>query len=110
MSLDITKVDNVGYVTVDDELTIYTAAMHAEKLFAWAREFRSLKLDLNKVSEIDCAGVQLLLLLKNEVAHQHGKLELVSPNEAVSRVLTLLRLSERLAVTEESSSEGVSHG
>jgi ABC-type transporter Mla MlaB component len=56
------------------------------------------EIDLRDVSEIDSAGVQLLLLVEREAAAVRRELRLVSPSAAVREVLTLLNLQTRLAM------------
>lgn len=105
MGLELTTTDNAGTVAVNDEMTIYTALLHKEKLLPWVREFRHLILDMANVSEIDGAGVQLLLILNSEAAHQHSRLELTNLSDTVARVLALLRLTERFNITGTSQQE-----
>ncbi|WP_432698336.1 STAS domain-containing protein [Marinobacterium sp. YM272] len=105
MSLELTTNDNAGYVAVDDEMTIYTALLHKEKLLPWIREFRHLVLDMSNVPELDGAGVQLLLTLNAEAERQHTRLELANLSETTSRVLSLLRLTDRFSLSQSANEE-----
>jgi anti-anti-sigma factor len=61
-------------------------------LTALSQQRSPVEFDLSDVTEIDSAGVQLLLLAKNTAA-EHGKeLKLVGQSPAVMRALELLRL------------------
>lgn len=78
------------------ELTIYAAAaLKPALLNAVAAEPR-LELDLSGVTELDSAGVQLLLLAKREAARTGGALQLAGHSEAVLEVINLLNISREL--------------
>jgi anti-sigma B factor antagonist len=51
-----------------------------------------IELDLSDVTEIDSAGVQLLLLAKKAATTSDKQLQLIGQSTAVRRVLELLRL------------------
>lgn len=55
-------------IAISGELTIYTALELKEKLLAGLAEAEELELDLSEVSEIDAAGLQLLVMIKQEAA------------------------------------------
>lgn len=75
------------------ECTIYHAATAKDQLLGDSAGFdKTVKLDLEQVSELDTAGVQLLLMLRKAVQQAGGTLHLQATNETVDQVLQLLRL------------------
>lgn len=65
--------NNKCAVTLEGEMTIYTAAELKEKLLAVLDYPQELEVNLSDVSEIDSAGIQLLMMLKKErSAHQRS--------------------------------------
>jgi anti-anti-sigma factor len=63
-------------------LTIYTAADTKEKI-GKLLESEALEIDLSQVSEIDTAGLQLLLLAQRERAKREKRIVFSNPSEAV---------------------------
>ena len=87
------KSDGNSRLVVEGEMTIYTAAAQKEEFIALLDRCTELELDLGEVSELDSAGVQILLMLKNETASSGKSLRLVNHSEAVIEVFELLDLS-----------------
>lgn len=87
-------------LTAGAELTIvHASAQHAEWLAATASldadggaDGGVLSLDLSAVSEIDSAGLQLLLALRASLAERGRALRLQSPNAMVLEALRTLGL------------------
>jgi len=80
-------------VCIEGEFTIYRAAeLKAELLDALQRAV-AIELDLTNVSELDSAGVQLLLLLKRQATAQGVVTRIVGQSPAVSEVFALANLS-----------------
>jgi anti-sigma B factor antagonist len=79
---------------LDGELTIYRAAeLKAELLEALEAAPDALEVDLSGVSEIDSAGVQLLMLAKRRAQAVQRTLRLVGHSAAVVEVFELLDLA-----------------
>ena len=76
-------------VSVDADLTIYTAMVTKDKLLTALANADSLQIDLAKVSEADTAGLQLLLLVNREASKAGKTLRLVAPSSALRSVLEL---------------------
>ena len=55
-------------------------------------------LNLSDVSEMDTAGLQILLLLKSQAVAEHRSFELVSPSDPVVEVLRTAGLGTDLEV------------
>ncbi|WP_428633413.1 STAS domain-containing protein [Sedimenticola sp.] len=78
---------------IEGEMTIYQAAALKEALMPLLFEDRPVEINLGKVSEIDSAGVQLLLLAKKQRTADRRPLTLVDHNKAVLDVFELMNLS-----------------
>ncbi|MBI5256515.1 MAG: STAS domain-containing protein [Burkholderiales bacterium] len=77
-------------LALDGELTIFRAAELKQALLGSPRPEL---LDLSGVTEIDTAGLQLLLLARQEALQQQRPLRLQAPSAVVADVLTLLNLT-----------------
>lgn len=93
----------VEKLTVEGELTIYTAAEMKEKISALfsgeSAKSDSVEIDLAQVSEIDTAGLQLLLLAQRECAKQERSIVFSNPSEAVLTCWSTCNLQEKFGVT-----------
>lgn len=75
------------------ELTIYTAAERKEQLMNLLNQSPALEINLAQVSELDTAGLQLLILAKMESQRRQVPLSIVGHSHAVRDVLELCNLS-----------------
>lgn len=93
MAIDL-KQQKQGFVhlAVQDEMTIYTAQQHKQALFEHLCSARQLQIELAGVSEIDSAGVQVLMFLKQEAINRDIKLSLTQHSQAVIEAFELLNL------------------
>jgi anti-sigma B factor antagonist len=82
-----------GPLRLDGEMTIYRAAELKQALLAAIDGAASLALDLSGVTEIDSAGLQLLMLAKRTAQSKGGDLHLAAQSNAVADVLDLLDLA-----------------
>ena len=57
-----------GRLVIEGELTIYTALELKDKLLTGLSATEELELDLSGVGEFDAAGLQLLVMIKQEAA------------------------------------------
>jgi anti-anti-sigma factor len=80
-------------VKPEGEMTIYQAVPLKETLLAALREADSVDLDLSGVSEIDSAGLQLLLLAKRESLRSGKTLRVVSHSAATLDVIDTCNLA-----------------
>jgi anti-anti-sigma factor len=62
------KKQQISRIAMGNELTIYTALELKDKLLTGLATTEELELDLSQVSEIDAAGLQLLVMIKQEAA------------------------------------------
>ena len=70
----MSEVDKRTCVPLEGPLTIYTAADSKAALLPLIQPTLALELDLSQVDEIDCAGLQLLLLAGREAKRLGGQL------------------------------------
>lgn len=78
---------------IDGDLTIYEAEAFQQALTPLLDQEGILELDLGRVSEIDSAGVQLLLLLKRERGKADLETHLINHSDAVLDVFQLMDLT-----------------
>ena len=76
-----------GRLTLDADLTIYTAVDTKRKLLDAVHNLETLELDLSQVGEIDTAGFQLLVLAKREAQRLDRSLRIVAHSPAVREVI-----------------------
>jgi anti-sigma B factor antagonist len=79
-------------VYIEGEMTIYRAAEIKQRLLTPIVESAIVEFNLSKVTELDSAGVQLLMLAKRTAQAKHGELRLVELSTAVLDVMELLNL------------------
>lgn len=93
MTVTMTASDNEPCCfTIEGEITIYTALALKERLLAPLDQCAEMKIDLTGVSEIDSAGLQLLVLAKNEARVRGRNLSISGHSPAVLEVLDLCNL------------------
>jgi anti-sigma B factor antagonist len=93
-----TDSDGIARLQVSGELTIYHAAELAGQLLPLvAQRSTPIELDLDGVTDLDSAGVQVLLVALR-AAHDHGgALHVVRPSRAVKDVLETFTLADLFA-------------
>jgi anti-anti-sigma factor len=77
---------------LDGPLTIYDAAVGKQRLLEELNLAPELDVDLAGVSELDTAGLQVLLLLKREATKQNKPLRFHGHSKAVLQVIDLFNL------------------
>lgn len=80
-------------LTIENELTIFTAAEMKAGLLTFLHSGGELEIDLSQVAEIDTAGLQLLILLKREAAQTGKALNFIMHSRAVLDILELANLT-----------------
>ena len=84
----------VKRLALEGELTIYGAAeLQARLIAALADAPEGLDIDLAGVTDIDSAGVQLLMATQRTALAGHRRVLLRAPSEAVRNVLELFDLA-----------------
>lgn len=89
--------DGVVILTLSGELTIYTAAETKRKLFSYWDKELEVELDLSEVTEIDGAGMQILMQLKHEAVECRKPICYTNHSQPVLDVMELLKLTSKFA-------------
>ena len=92
MTIEFNNNQGSGVLMIDDEMTIYTAATLKKELLGHLNDCHELEISLEKVSEMDSTGVQMMLLLHAEAERSHKILRFVRHSNVVIDVLELLNL------------------
>ncbi|MCC6707709.1 MAG: STAS domain-containing protein [Gammaproteobacteria bacterium] len=79
-----------------DELTIYGAAQLQARFSDALSLGHDIELDFSAVSELDCAGVQLLMLIERECRALNRALRITARSAVSEEVFTLLNLRQFL--------------
>lgn len=80
-------------LTIEDELTIFTAAIQKTALLTFLKSGNDLEINLSKIEEIDTAGLQLLILIKREAAQLGKSLSFAMHSKVVLEILELTNLT-----------------
>lgn len=99
MKLSYEDHNTISVLTISGELT-------ADQSDAFRRAcqdrlnsgIRDMVLDMEYLTLIDSAGLELLLWLMDEVADRNGQVRLVKPDETVRKILHLTRLDRRFNI------------
>lgn len=83
---------NTFLLRLEGELSIYRATELKQALLAPLAQSTTLEVDLSAVTELDSAGVQLLMLAKKSAQEKQCALRLVAHSPAVLEVLEMLNL------------------
>jgi len=92
MGITITQQGDRLQVALHDEMSIYSAAELQQQLLPLLQEQTQLTLDLAAVTEFDSAGLQLLIVLKQEALQRQQTLQIINHSEPVVAVLKLLNM------------------
>ena len=91
MGLETKVTDKTLTVLLDDEFTIHTANLFRDLLAEQLKSITHIIINLSKVTEMDTAGFQLLVAIKN--LSSKYEVEFVEHSAAVIDVLELYGLS-----------------
>lgn len=83
-------------LSLSEDLTIYHALEQKQRLLEALADAEHLELDLRQVSEIDTAGLQLLILLKKEAQQNGKKVAIVAHSQAVRSIIDFCNLATEL--------------
>lgn len=93
MMIRAERKDGLQLLQIEGELSIYTAAELKAQLLPYLAQPGELEIDLAQVSELDGAGLQLLILAKHEAARVGATLRLARHSRAVLEVFDLCNLA-----------------
>ncbi len=77
---------------IEGDLTIRRVQEMKDAILARLAQSQALEIDLAGITEIDTAGVQLLLLARRAAQAGRKELQLVAPSPAVTALFDLLRI------------------
>ena len=80
------------HFTIEGEMTIYNVLELKDQLLAPLDQCADMEIDLAGVSEIDSAGLQLLVMVKNEARARGKTLSISRHSPAVLEVLDICNL------------------
>lgn len=83
-------------LSLTEDLTIYHALEQKKSLLDALANADELELDLLQVSEIDTAGLQLLILLKKEAQRAGKNISIVAHSQSVRNVIDFCNLAAEL--------------
>ena len=92
----MTRKQSIQRISLTGEFSIFTAAAIRERILAGFGNADEIEVDLAQVTEIDSAGVQLMVAAKQEAALQHKSLRFTGHSPAVLETLDLCELSAYL--------------
>lgn len=99
MKLSYEDHNTVTVLTVSGELTADQAdSFRRACLERLAAHIRDVVLDLEYLTLIDSAGLELLLWLLDEISKHGGHLRIVKPDETIRKILQLTRLERRFSI------------
>lgn len=84
MAIKISSDKEKTNLSIDGELTIYTALEYKNYLIEKYTEGKSLEIDLGGVDEIDTSGLQLILALTNKILADGDDVNIIASNETVN--------------------------
>lgn len=96
----------VPTLAVEGELTIHTAGDRRTELLALLERGDHVAVDLSGVTELDTAGLQLLLLVRREAAHLGRTVDLVGASPAVVDTLSIVHLDPALRPLVAAAAQG----
>lgn len=90
--MDSAEQQKSALLRIEGEMNIYKAAELKQTLLAALPDSGTLEADLSGVTEMDTAGLQLLMLAKRTAQQRGGDLRLVHHSPAVVDIFELLNL------------------
>jgi anti-anti-sigma factor len=97
---DAGAIQSIGARFAHGEITLDRAAELKQTLLSPLASAGELEVDLSKVTELDSAGVQLMLLAQRTAAAKGVELRYVAHSAPVMQVLRLLGLGQALGAEE----------
>lgn len=92
MPIKARKKKGLSLLTISGDMTIYTAAALKAELMTHIAQPGEREIDLSEVSEMDSAGLQLLILAKREAMRHKHDLRLTGHSHAVQEVMDICNM------------------
>lgn len=105
MSISVHKDGDVLSIRVSGEMTIYNAFEFKKGLAAHLFTAKEIDMDLTDVSEIDTAGLQLIVLIRKESMNADKRLRITSLSAPAEGIVRLYNMKEFLGLSPDSTRE-----
>lgn len=96
--MELNATTGTAGVQIDGDLTIYTALDDKTALLGALDDRPAIELDLTQVTECDTAGLQLLILLRQEAQRRALPFHLTAASPAVRALVGLYRLEDYFGI------------
>lgn len=93
MPVNVKKKKDVTHLHIDDEMTIYSASTLKDELLNQLESSKDLEVSLQDVSEMDSAGLQIMLVMRDQAQKAGKNLRFVHHSAAVIDVIETLNLA-----------------
>ena len=97
MDIRCNVADNVANLVVEGSLTIDTAAQLRRRLVHALQDHASVRLDLSSLTDIDAAGLQLLIMIRWEAKRQCREMQIAAHHPVAREMAGLANLVSYLA-------------
>jgi anti-sigma B factor antagonist len=92
MNIHVENKNGLCRMLIEGEMTIFTAAELKKELIDNLGNCSDIEIDLSQVSEMDTAGLQLLLLIYKEASLSNKSARLISYSPSVAAVFDLFSM------------------
>lgn len=96
MPIQVSQDEGRAYIRIEGPLTIYGASEARDVLLATLAGTETMEIDLSDLDELDVAGVQLMLALKQHAQRVGKACSFLHHSPAAREVIDLLNLSSAL--------------
>jgi len=101
MAIKMDNKDNKSFLSIDGELTIYTASEYKKYLVKKFNSEKILEVDLKGVEEIDTCGLQLLASMCKQLSDNGSELKIIAASDVANEALETSRLMTDMTFIDE---------
>ena len=101
MAIKILKDNEKSLLSIDGELTIYTAAEYKKYLTENFTSEHPLEIDLQGIEEIDTCGLQLLAAMSKQLSNDGNEINIVASSDVAKDALETSRLMTGITFNNE---------
>jgi len=101
MAIKIVKENEKSLLSIDGELTIYTATEYKNYLVENFTSEHSLEVDLEGVEEIDTCGLQLLAAMSKQLSDSGNEINVIATSDTARDALETSRLMTGMTFSSE---------
>lgn len=101
MAIKIVKENEKSLLSIDGELTIYTAAEYKNYLVENFTSEHSLEVNLEGVEEIDTCGLQLLATMSKQLSDRGNEINVIATSDIARDALETSRLMTGMTFSSE---------